>query len=315
MARWALGVIAIAAILAVSGRARADEDADALKARANQAMMNMNYAEALAAYRAALEKNPSDTSLLYNIGRAHQAREEYPEALDALTEFERKAPPEIRAKVPMLAQLMADVRARVGSMNLRCTKKIERGAVFIGDRMRVEGCSPTPKAIFVSLPTKSATIEIKLESADLQASTMKVVLEGGRPPVDVTLTVADKATSGVLHIRVTPPSAVVSVDGTPRGNTPLDVQVGVGSHVVDVVADGHESVHVPLVVDPGSTREVVLSLEKKPPITHKWWFWAGVGSVVVGVAIVSTILIAQPERAPSRGTIDPGVTQAPLVSF
>ena len=60
---------------------------------------------------------------------------------------------------------------------------------------------------------------------------------------------------------------------------------------------------------------MTLTLEKKPPITKKWWFWAGVGTAVVGIAVVTTILIVQPERDASRGSIEPGTVSAPLVSF
>ena len=116
------------------------ESADELKTRGNQAMMELNYAEALSAYRAALVKNPNDVALHYNIGRAHQARGDYPAALDALLEFERRAPAETKAKVPSLAQLIADVRGRVGELTVHCSSEVSRGTIVV-DTTKVEGCT------------------------------------------------------------------------------------------------------------------------------------------------------------------------------
>jgi hypothetical protein len=46
-------------------RTAAAQEGDDPKARGNQAMMDLNYEEALASYRAALAKNPSDVALHY----------------------------------------------------------------------------------------------------------------------------------------------------------------------------------------------------------------------------------------------------------
>ena len=76
--------LALALATLASSALAGDPSAEELKSRGNQAMMELNYAEALSAYRVALAKNPSDVALHYNIGRAHQARGDYPAALDAL---------------------------------------------------------------------------------------------------------------------------------------------------------------------------------------------------------------------------------------
>lgn len=288
--------------------------AEELKSRGNQAMMELNYAEALALYQRALAKNPGDVALHYNIGRAHQARGDYPAALDALVLFEQTAPAETRAKVPSLDRLIADVKSRVGELTVHCSTDVTSGAVLV-DTTRLEGCSVAPKKVRISLASKSSVVEVRLESGAFEAPSVKVNVEGGGPPIDVALAVVPRTIAGILRVQATPPLAVISVDGAPKGNSPVELSLPPGSHVVDVRADGHESTRVPFVMEAGGRKEFHLTLEQTPPITKRWWFWAGAGAAVVGITTAAIILIAQPEQASSKGTIDPGVIRAPLTTF
>jgi hypothetical protein len=307
--------IAVAIATLSSSLLAQEPSADELKTRGNQAMMELNYAEALSAYRAALAKNPNDVALHYNIGRAHQARGDYPAALDALLEFEQKAPPETKAKVPSLGQLIADVRGRVGELTVHCSSEVAKGSIVVEGAAKVEGCTTVPKRVRVSLPSKTVSLEVRLESEVYQAPSVRVDLEGGGPPVDVALAVGLKTSVGILRVQAVPASAVVSVDGSPKGNSPLELSLPAGSHIVDVTADSYESAHVPIVVEVGGKKDLSLTLEKTPPITKRWWFWAGTGVVAAGVVTAAVILIVQPERESSKGTIDPGVIRAPLATF
>jgi hypothetical protein len=310
--------VAIAIAVAAScwaGTAFAEPSADELKTRGNQAMLELNYQEAITAYKAALALNPNDVSLHYNLGRAHQARGDYPAALDALTEFEQKAPPETKAKVPSLAQLVADVKSRVGELTVHCNTEVSKGAIVVEGGSKVEGCSTSPKRIRVSVAAKSASVELRLESDVFQAPPVKVDVVGGGPPVDVAFAVTTKSNVGLLRVVATPASAIVSVDGSAKGNSPVELSLPAGSHVVDVAAESYESAHVPFVLEVGGKKELNLTLEKSAPLTKRWWFWAGTGVVAAAAISAAVILIVQPEREASRGTIDPGVIRAPLATF
>jgi PEGA domain len=307
-------VIAIATLSSSSALAQ-ESSAEELKSRGNQAMMELNYAEALVAYRAALAKNPNDVALYYNIGRAHQARGDYPAALDALLEFDRRAPAETKAKVPSLGQLVADVKGHVGELTVHCSSDVARGTVVVDASTRLDGCSVAPKKVRVSLASRSATLEVRLESDVFQAPSVKVNVEGGGAPVDVALAVGPKSNAGIVRVHAVPAVAVVSVDGVAKGNSPVELSLPAGSHVVDVNADSYESAHVPFVLEAGGKKELSLTLEKTPPITKRWWFWAGTGVAAAGIVTAAIILIVQPERDSSKGTIDPGVIRAPLATF
>ena len=289
------------------------QSVDELKERGNQAMQQTNFGEALAAYKAALAKSPSEVTLHYNIGRAEQGLANYPAALDAYLAFEKNAPAETRAKVPGLAQLIADVRSRVAEVAVRCSVATT-GTVVAGEA-RSEGCGPTPRTLRVSVPSKTAEIEIHLDSPTFRGDAVKVTVSGGAPPSDVLLTVSPVATMGFLRIVATPANAMIAVDGTARGNSPVELEAAPGSHTVDVSADAYEKRRLPVVVELGQRKDLSVSLEKTPSITKRWWFWTGAGIVAAGIVTTVVILAVQPEKSASSGSIDPGQVRAPLITF
>lgn len=164
---------------------------DALKKRGNQAMLDLDYAEALDAYRRALAIDPEDASLHYNLGRARQARAEFPEALDAFEAFASKASPELRARVPKLDELLSDVRARVGYLAVTCTHALPSATVVVVvDDVTVEapgGCGPSARVVRVSVPKKEGNVEVRLAHETHDATPVRRVVVGGAPPVDVSL--------------------------------------------------------------------------------------------------------------------------------
>lgn len=293
----------------------APERVEELKKRGNQSMMDLNYAEALAAYTAALALAPDDAALYYNLGRAHQAREDYPAAFDALSRFARSASPAVRARVPKLVELMEDVRTRVGTLAVRCTADVPDATIAIGDRTSATGCTTAPKEIRISVPARQAVVDVKLTADAYQAQSARIPVTGGGPVVAVTLAVLPKATSGKLFVRATPPDARISIDGVERGNPPLEVPIAVGAHTLDLSANHHDAKHLPIVIEAGKTKDMTVELQRSAPITTKWWFWTGVGVVVTGIVLTTWYLVAQPESDPSNGTIAPGQVSAPLVRF
>ncbi|MDB5214100.1 MAG: uncharacterized protein JWO86_2027 [Myxococcaceae bacterium] len=318
VAYFVASMLALAIVL-VTSAAFADDAPSArvedLKKRGNQAMLDLNYGEALDAYTAAIAIAPEDATLYYNLGRAHQAREDYPAALDALDQFARKATPEVKARVPKLEQLIGDVRSRVGTLSVQCSAEVSDATVSIGDKTTLQGCSTAPKVVRVSVPSRTAVLEVRLSAERFQSQSARVAVEGGGPVVGVLLSVLAKASSGTLLVRATPLDARISVDGIERGNPPLEVPLPAGAHTLDVRADRHDPSHVPVVVEAGRTKDVSIDLQRSAPITTKWWFWTGLGVLAVGVGVTVWYLVAQPEKDASSGTIAPGQVSAPLVSF
>jgi hypothetical protein len=131
---------------------------------------------------------------------------------------------------------------------------------------------------------------------------------GGSASVEVRLT--SKQTSGLLRVESTTVGAAVSVDGHALGEVPTELVVPAGPHAINLTHDGYYGSVTSAVVAAGSRKLVAIDLESIPPITARWWFWAGVGAIVVSGVVITAALLT--ERSPDRGTINPGTASAQL---
>ncbi len=61
----------------------------------------------------------------------------------------------------------------------------------------------------------------------------------------------------------------------------------------------------------GERKELMVQLEKRG-IVSKWWFWAGVGAVVVVGGAVITYAVLTERPAPQGDGFQPGQLSAPL---
>lgn len=163
------------------------EDPAALKAEADGLFDRGRYADAYDLYKRAYAKT-SDPALLYNQARALESMGEYPEALEKLEAFSREAPPDVRAKVPKLEELTADLRARTATIHVRTNAPaarlyvrgkdlgpIERDRAVLaraGDAMiRVEADGYEPFAREMVLPGGgSVDVDAQLERKSARAS-------------------------------------------------------------------------------------------------------------------------------------------------
>ena len=84
----------VSLVASLSSPAHADEpDATArsaeLKRQGGLAMDKLEFGAAEEAYKKAIELTPNDATLHYNLGKVHQARDNYPAAVDELERFLR----------------------------------------------------------------------------------------------------------------------------------------------------------------------------------------------------------------------------------
>jgi hypothetical protein len=310
---WSARAEAAEPAAAPTSDARAE--AESLKKVGNEAMLQLDLAGALAAYEKALTLTPDDAALYYNVGRVHQAREDFPAALDAFEAFARRASPELKERVPQLDEILKETKAKVGVISLSCRVEDASVRVQVGEKVSITGCGPQPKAVRVSVARAGATFEVHAVGERFQPESVRAAPVGGGAPFPVKLALLLKAVSGTLHVDTVPSGATVAVDGEARGNPPLDLSLAAGDHVVTAQRDGYDTASVPVVVEAGKTRDLRIELQQKQPLTSRWWFWAGVGVLVVGAVTTVSILVIQPERDPEAGSIPPGTIPAPLLRF
>jgi hypothetical protein len=283
--------------------------AAARKQAGDQAMEALRYADALAAYTDvyAVTKDPA---LLYNMGRALQALNRFPEALEKLTAFEAAASPELKARVPRLPKLIADIRERVTTLTIRTN--IEGARILV--RNTVVGRAPLEGP----LKLVAGPAEIEIEAEGYFTAKKSLELRGGTEQ-DVNLELFSKITTGVLQVRASVPAAEVLVDGRKIGNAPVELNVTKGSHRVTVRHRDYRLYETTAIVPAGGSKMVTATLDSSSVLT-RWWFWSGAGAIVTAGVVLS--IAAVTERSPDAGTIAPGQISsasasvgATLVSF
>jgi hypothetical protein len=273
-----------------------------LKEAGDQAMGRLEYGSALDLYTRAYQIEPHP-ALLYNKGRALQALGRFPEALDELEAFERSADPELKSKVPKLGELIADVRKRVSTLKL--SANVAGARVLV--RRQVIGTTPLAPQ---RLNAGGAAIEVLADGH--HPFKQEIKLPGGGEVV-VQAMLHSKATTGILEVRSPVAGAHVFVDGERIGSVPAQAALPAGEHQVLVRREGYREVSTTAVIAAGKTTALDVALDAPPPITSTWWFWTGVGAVVVGGVVLTVALLT--ERSPDEGDIPPGRVSGPLLSF
>lgn len=268
--------------------------AAARKKAGDEAMEALRFADALAAYGDAYAVT-NNVALLYNMGRALEALNRFPEALEKLTAFDASAPPELKARVPRLPQLIADLRKRVATLVIRTN--VDGARIYV--RSTVVGKSPL--AAPLSLVAGPAEIEIDAEGYFPAKKTLD--LTGGTEQT-VSLDLFSRATTGVLIVKASEKGAEVLVDGKRIGIAPIELNVEQGTHRITVRHPEFRILETTAVVPAGSNKTVNASLQSKSVAT-KWWFWTGVGAVVAAGTAITVAAVT--ERSPDAGTIAPGI--------
>lgn len=303
--RLLASVVALLALVS-PGLSRADEAPSEaarvaeIKKRGDVAMDTGNPTDAYAAYveAYAISKEPA---LLYNKGRALQALGDFPKALVELRAFQREAPLELKARVPGLARMIAELEDRVTTVTLACDTM--RARITIRDR-HVGECPLAEPLVLVS---GRAKLEIVADGYFPYVREVDLP-PGGASTFDVRLN--SRVTSGVLVVRSSVSNAVVSIDGARSGMAPTESFVPPGEHTIEVHREGYRSAMRRSVVVAGERREVDVTLDVDHGLLTRWWFWTGVGVVVAGG--VALAVATQAERSPEPGTVAPGVVTGGL---
>ena len=280
-----------------------EERAATLKKQGDAAMDALRYDEAIDAYTQAYALSP-DPALLYNRGRVHQARGEWPAALANLERFSHDATPELRQRVPKLDELLAEARGHVATVTI--TSNVDGARVLV--RKTQVGTTPIPAPL--QLDSGPATVEVLAEGFfDWRR---KLELKGGATTVLVAQ-LGTKSTSGILRVSALTPGTRVRIDEAPASSAPAEAIVLAGVHRVVIHADGYDDRETNVVVGAGETKEVTLEPEKRPALTSRWWFWTGVGVVVVAATVTYALLTSKP--ADKGDQFQPGQVSAPLMHW
>lgn len=272
-----------------------------LKAQGDQAMAQGQYEAALDAYERATAIEPAPT-LLYNRARALQALRRFSEALDHFEAFRQEASEDVKAKVPGLDELIQRLRSQIGLLSLQVNVP--------GAQVTVRGEEAGVAPFSQPLRFNAGPAQIVVKAKGYQSFAKAVQLTGGAT-LALTVDLRPASASGLLRVNSHAAGAEVLVDGRLVGMVPVEVEVRAGHHEV-LVRHPHKKTSVTqVIIDTGQIRELSVELQGRPILLQRWWFWTGVGVVVLSGAAVTAALLT--ERPAHSGDIPPGQISAPLL--
>ena len=287
---------------AAAPTADAKERAKRLKAEADKAMDDIQYADALKKYSDAFELT-HDPALIYNRARALGALNQYPDAVAELERFTREAPADLKAKVPGLDQLLTDFRNHTSQVTITCN--VPTASVLLRE-VAVGTCSDKP------LVVNAGPAAISVSAVDYIGQKRDVVLQNAGSQT-VAFTLEKQTPTTILVVHSVPDAATATVDGKPAGNTPIELPVSPGNHKLLLSHADYKDLTTQVGIERGERK--LLDLTMNPSgVTSKWWFWTtlGVGVVVIGGAVAGLVYALTTEKSADTGSIPPGQIKTPL---
>jgi hypothetical protein len=268
------------------------DEAASWKRRGDEAIDAGRAAEALAAYRRAREIAPSP-ALEYNIGRALLAVGDFVGALEAFERYDATAPAELKERTHRLAEIMGELRTKIATLTL--TGDLE------GARVTIRG-APVTTTAGAPLRLNPGAAQVRVVRVGKEPFVANVDLAPGRPLVLPVKLAPERRATGRLALTARPSSARITLDGVLRGVAPVDVELEAGEHEAVITAPSFEPRRLRFTLARGEARrfDIELTPEKKP-LTSRWWFWTGVGAVVVAAG--AGVAAASLERAPADGSL------------
>jgi len=305
-------VIALAVASSVASTAAADDDKAAreLFVKGGQLVKDADWAGALAAFEESsrLHAHPVTTfnigACLRAMGQYARARKAFAGALEDTGQLGTALTDETRRYVGELDKLLAVLDLTITPEEAKIAidgRPLEQGA----DGKLVAGVLPpgpakaAPKGRFKVIVDPGVHI-ITIGRDGFADAVDRETFSPGQT-VEKKL-VLDRLPAQI-HITSPEKGAQVLIDEADVGLTPVDINRPAGKYKVVVKKRGFLPFETTTSADPGQSVNVAATLrEDKPTLTQRWWFWTGVGVVVVGAAVTTYFLTRpDPERPPVDG--------------
>jgi tetratricopeptide (TPR) repeat protein len=295
---------AAAAFWAVPAAAQSlvDPVAIQLKKTGDVSIENGRFDEALSAYTKALAIEPT-AALHFNRGRALQALGRNAEALEEFDRFLSESTPELRAAVPELSAMVRLVRGQISEVVVRCD--VPGALLHFGPKV-------LPLPLQAPLRFDPGTVNFEVTATGYESWQIRRTLRGGE---SAELVPELKQIDSRAHLTITSPvvGAQVQVDGSGMGTVPLELQLAPGDHAIVLQHEGYATANSRVVLRARDKRSLSVNLDPLPSWYQRWWFWSGVGAVVVTGVVVGVALST--EKSAGAGDIPPGRITSALVRW
>ena len=189
-----------------------------------------NYDAAMTEFQRAYEltRNPA---VLFNISATHELTGHFVEALDAMLDYERHAPP------ATVAQRRADVDAALARLRQRIGTVVVR-VQATGLEIRVDGLQRPPATGTVEIRVAAGRHRVALAAPHFQPREAELDVAGGSTVIVAEPLVPEAA---FMAVESNVPAAEILIDGHPVGTTPTTSPLPVpeGTHHVVVRRPGY----------------------------------------------------------------------------
>ena len=289
-------------VAATAEMARVRSQAQSLKNRGDTLFRAREFAAAIDTYHQSYATYP-DARVLYNEARALQALGRYSESLAQLQRFSELASAEIKAEVPTLSELQADLRSRVAEVVIRINQPDAQGSFRNQPLNLAGGADP------ILVDAGDGLLRVTKEG--FFPYERRLTLRGGSSvSLDVTLGSIERHAQVAIKSRVA--GSAVSIDGQALGQAPTEALLLPGTHLVLAHREGYSDASTQVILVAGQHRELELNPIERHPFYKQWWFWAG-AAALVAAGVTTTIVVTRHEDGTS-GDFSPSIISGPLSS-
>ena len=259
-----------------------------------------NFNAALAEFEAAYKIKQSP-AVLYNIGLTEKSLFHYNEAIDSLQQYIAADKKLTKERQKEVAQLITEMRALLAEVTINI---IPDGAAIKLDDRTIGQAPMKPYGIAAG----SHTLEV---IADGYTPIKQQILDSAGAPMTLNSKLEVIPKSGKAHITASQSGSMVKIDDKVIGMAPVDVELPLGGHQLEVTAKGYQPYRSELVVAGGQVRQVTVTLElppapQKEKFYKKWYFWVPVAVIAAGAVAVGLGVGLTQKPSPHVGTLDPG---------
>jgi len=254
-----------------------------------------DFSGALAEFEGSYKAHPT-VGVLYNIGLTLKALRRYTDAMAKLSQYLAEDKKLSAERFNEIQKLITEMRALLADVTIYV---VPDGAAVLVDG-RTIGTSPLRA---VGIPAGNHVIDV---TADGYRPARKEIMVTAGVPMAVELKLAVIPKTGKVRVAASQPLAEVKIDDKPFGRAPVEAELIIGGHRLEVTALGYQPNRSEVVVAGGQSRDLFITLELPPPPTRrarfydKWWFWSITGALVVG-GTVATVVALSGTEGPLKG--------------
>jgi PEGA domain len=256
-----------------------------------------DYGGALVKFRSAYDTS-KDARLLFNMAACEKNLRHYEKTIELFERYRTDAGASFTdTEREDVERYLSELRPFVGG--LRVTVNEPGAAVYVDDELI--GTSPLANATRVDIGQRRIRVT---KEGFTEFSTTMVVAGSGDLQIDARLDRVVHAGRLIVHAA---PEDAVAIDGQVLGAGQFDGTLPSGGHQLQVTAKGMQTFQSEIVLLDGQVRTVDVKLVPVPGRIPAW-AWVVAGGLVLGGAVVGTVILLQPSPTPPQvtGTIPPG---------